>query len=279
MVTVPRILVLAVILGALAGCTTLSDGDPGPRSYGAAASDIVWAEPYPNLTLEIDYVEALEDRGRAPTEHALSVATDTLRDVTAKRSIEIHGPEAFSAGDGGAERVWDFDEINELRQQLLDTATVEEPGQGENYTLHVVYLNGEREDDTVAGYSIGPLVVLFPDVYDVRSFLDPTLPPLGGLSPGAAPQGIENIERSVLVHEIGHSLGLVDNGAPMTNSRLHPDDDCRCHSRHEESVMFPFVRSQGALLEYLEENEHTPYRFDDDDRADLAALRALEDGS
>jgi hypothetical protein len=82
------------------------------------------------------------------------------------------------------------------------------------------------------------------------------------------------LERAVLLHEMGHSLGLVDCGLPMV--RDHVDRGHPCHSSSQRSVMWwqlhenldaAWVMARGA------EATDPVWTFDEDDLADVAAYR------
>ena len=78
---------------------------------------------------------------------------------------------------------------------------------------------------------------------------------------------VEDVENSVLVHEVGHLLGLVNlvYESPVD----HEDPDHPGHSNNDDSVMYWAIESVdvgnfifGSL----------PNDFDNDDRNDLAGL-------
>ena len=77
----------------------------------------------------------------------------------------------------------------------------------------------------------------------------------------------EEIENSVLVHEYGHLLGLVNlvYKSPVD----HEDKDHPGHSNNEESVMYWAVES--ADLSNIITGQ-LPDDFDNDDRNDLAGM-------
>jgi hypothetical protein len=74
------------------------------------------------------------------------------------------------------------------------------------------------------------------------------------------------IEDAVLLHELGHVLGLVD----LARDTKRADKDHPGHSANPGSVMYWAVESSlvGQVL-----NGPPPHDFDRDDLADLAALR------
>jgi hypothetical protein len=84
----------------------------------------------------------------------------------------------------------------------------------------------------------------------------------------------EKAERWLVIHEVGHSLGLLDVGAPMTSARKSERNPV--HSTEEASPMFEVDRTGGSYLDDFSEEKSAPYVFTSNDLADLRALLALE---
>ena len=78
---------------------------------------------------------------------------------------------------------------------------------------------------------------------------------------------VEDVENSVLVHEVGHLLGLVNLVYQSTID--HEDPDHPGHSSNDESVMYWAVESADVSNFIF---GSLPNDFDDDDRSDLAGL-------
>jgi hypothetical protein len=78
--------------------------------------------------------------------------------------------------------------------------------------------------------------------------------------------------RHVLLHELGHALGLVGEGVPML--RDHMDHAHPGHSASPDSVMYYRVPMNTQQVVSGDLSDH----FDSDDLADLAAARAHPDG-
>jgi hypothetical protein len=77
-----------------------------------------------------------------------------------------------------------------------------------------------------------------------------------------------SIEKAVLVHELGHILGLVNNHLPMATP--HEDTGHETHSTNQNSVMFWAVE-QSDIVEFLQGRTEPPNQFDSDDIADMRA--------
>lgn len=154
-----------------------------------------------------------------------------------------------AGGTGGGSRDWT---ASELRAAADAGSTT---GQGGGVAVvRLLFLAGTFEgDDDVLGVAVrGDVAAVFLDRVERA----------GGLLGGS-----DGIEVAVTAHELGHLLGLVD----LHRDTGRDDPEHPGHSRNPESVMYWAVESSvvGQLL-----GADPPRHFDDDDRADLAAIRA-----
>lgn len=249
------LLVSVLVLPATTGCLSSLDGIGEPGVPAPIA--LTRSQPFPDLVVEVDYAGDYE-----PTEEALDTLERELRNVTDKRSITVTSPSSIPAvsEEHGTE------ELLETHRQHLDTTD------NESAVIHVVYVNGEFEDNPAAlglGFSWNRVSPVFLYADRIENLYVSDLPsPLTDALPNPAP---EKVERSVLVHEAGHALGLVNLTTPMLEDR--EDEDNPGHSANEDSVMYYAAATERAVLEHLQDNEHLPYQFDEDDRADLRAIR------
>lgn len=200
------------------------------------ARQILGDGPYTELVVEIDYVAP-----RRPSDFAVSHLLNNLRSVTGKK-VEVL-ISAIPAGDGS----WSAQEIFS-RARLRNTSS--EPPRA---SLWVGYLDGQIEGGGAAGvHFFGTTVsAVFPDTF----------------------QRLELYERTVLLHEVGHALSLVNGG--YTSPRDHADPTARgcgsgrpCHSNNPDSVMHTSAELLSLLL-----RGSPPFEFDADDLADLKDLK------
>lgn len=239
-----RVRFLAISLVSVlltAGCTL----NVGGGSPGSAAEDIVSTKRYDNLLVEIDH-----PAGWAPSEQALSQLRLALGEVTQKKDIEVK----LTASVPAERRAYSWEEVRALEQEHRD-----ERSGGDTAVLYVIYLAGSssQNPDALGAVYAGTSIVMFQG--RIRE-----------ASQGLFAPREENIERAVLVHEFGHAAGLVNLGAPMTKAR--EDKDHPGHSSDKNSVMYWAVENREGLLTLVSGGESIPYRFTEDDKADLRAL-------
>lgn len=245
--------VAVLTLVPLSGCVDVAAllAEPGPSLPQA----LLRRDPYPDLVVEVDAAP-----GQDPCPSTLAALDGALRFVTAKDSILVTEPTRVLAGDGS----YDNEELVRLHRRELDLA----PGGAGRFgadgraVLHVMFLNGGArtpDGDHAAGrmiYDHGVVFVFkdsFRHAYDVRS--------------GERVDAACAVERAVVLHELGHALGLVNRGVPMRSDR--EADDHAGHSTDPRSVMYPTLHlgSDGRLLAPL------PTGFSPADMADLTAYR------
>ena len=132
--------------------------------------------------------------------------------------------------------------------------------------MHVLYLDGNATIPAGGLYVPGtPVIVVFLDTMPQRSLY------LASISNAPWLPGREGFERTMLVHEYGHALGLVGCGLPEIDRR-----GVECHSPNPESVMnADYHVSEDAAAWALEDDAYTVWRFDADDWADIRAGQAL----
>lgn len=235
----------------LTGCSEQPSSTFVPLvSYQTA---FVRAMPYPVLVVDIDYVE-----GYAPHPSALDLMMKALTELTAKRQVILMTPQQIQGLEGTPERIWTEEDF--LAIAAKTSSMVLQPGyygHGETAYLHILYLDGRASDSfgRFAGVHIAGLIGLWPDRYNA-------LPRETG-----APHSIV-IEQHVLLHEVGHSFGLVNCGMAMTT----PRESSRCHSANPDSVM-------SDMNGYFTIHPTRPWDtapatwFDEDDVADIRAFR------
>lgn len=213
--------------------------DRGP--LGSACRDYLRGQ-LPRLTIEV-----LHQRGARPADGALDHLVTSLRPVLDKPDgIAVAGPREVP----GQARTWSLAELRELASQHRRAHST-----GSEATMLVLAVAGEYEDPGVLGLAMSATeIVLFPQqIGDLATSL------LGGSS---------RIERSVLLHEAGHLLCLVNIG--YQSEIDHEDAEHDHHSRHRDSVMFWAVENDAVSQVF---SGPPPDGFHEHDLADLRGLR------
>lgn len=249
-----RALAALLALAVLAGCA----GTAAPADAGAGPSlpDALLGPGTSTILVEVSAVD-----GRWPDLGALDHLRATLADVTGK-AVTVTGPTPIAPRGGPY--------LEEDLRRIHAATTAFGPGGFQDLALgrtrlHVLYLDGRMEGDDGGHRTLGRslvdagVVAIFRDAYAgaYREGAD------GGRTPAA-----HELDRHVLLHEVGHTLGLVGNGIPMV--RDHDADGHPGHSRYPESVMYHHPPMTPRQLV----TGPVSIAFDVDDLADLAAHRA-----
>ena len=207
---------------------------------GECRYEILQDNTYSKLHIEINYVT-----DNSPDSDAIDILKKRIQEVSDKTSITV-SQSAFGSTDNS----YSLEEIvnieNNERERFKSSDT---------FVIHILYLNGEYQDnDKTLGLAYtGSSFVLFKEKIEDASFLL--------ISPA-------DIEKSVIVHEFGHLLGLINNGYKSPHN--HEDSQHPNHSNNEESVMYWAIESQdiGNQLDGEPPNE-----FDADDIDDLRLIK------
>jgi hypothetical protein len=247
---------LAVACLAGSGCLTVAGLSPAPGP--ALHEALLWSSLYPELVVEVGAVP-----GREPDRAALVALGRALVELTGRDegNVSVLEPVAIPA-QGGDYKPSDLPRIHRR------TAAYIEPSQvvvGGTATLHVLFLDGAMRHDErqrmVLGTTIAAdgLIVVFPDAYAAAVRHTPS---------GQTLSARAEMDRHVLLHELGHAFGLVGQRIPMV--RPHADPDHPGHSANPLSILHHQPPMTLAGMVYGE----GPRDFDGDDRADLAAFQA-----
>lgn len=207
--------------------------------------------------MEIDYPS-----GYGPNAEAKQVLVDALRQVSGREASAIEVIEEAEIPVEPSKK-YSVAEIRALEDEHRDRRTA-----GDTAVLYILYLAGGSSDDEGDSRVLG------------LAYRGTSIAIMKGNVKEASRSGLLSVrpeekcvERAVLVHEFGHAAGLVNIGAPMVRS--HEDPEHQGHSANKGSVMYYAVENTVDLLALFTGGcSDIPYQFDNDDVADLTALRA-----
>lgn len=196
----------------------------------------------PKLVIEIDAVQGYE-----PSKAAVDLLATRLKSIASKPG----GIQVVTNVVGGGRPSWTVAHVRQFEQQHRSAKSTPSSA-----VIHVSYVDGESVDGAIGIAYASSSVVLFAE--SLRANALATVP-------------AEDVEKSVLVHEVGHLLALVNIG--YTSPRDHEDDEHRGHSKNIGSVMYYAVDTVGVYSVFRGLNRLPPTDFDADDRADLADIK------
>jgi predicted Zn-dependent protease len=106
--------------------------------------------------------------------------------------------------------------------------------------FQIFFVNGYASDNaSIIGFHISntKIMVIFKDV-------------IKSTATGSAALVPKYVEQATIIHEMGHALGLVNNGVPMQSS--HQDSSHGAHCSNENCVMYYSNEGAGSLKKYIE---------------------------
>ena len=232
-------------------------GEPVPADAGTSANApryelYIRRQPYPRMVIEVDGWG-----GYTPTASVAEKLRQGLLGLLDKESIEVKMDQSFPSL--GAGYTWSNAELLRLAEQ---TGTLAVP-EG-TIKLHVMLVDGHSEMDNANGQILG---LAFPWTHLVlfRQTIDASCNKSSPLNQ------CNKAELGVWAHEVGHQLGLVDNGLAMIQP--HKDADHGAHDSSDKCTMYWAYEGSGGLdaLGLLGDQPHLG--FDDACLADLDAVK------
>lgn len=246
--TVPLVSALFA-LSALSGC--FHDADPG-----SAAHEFLSGARYSKLIVEIDAQQGKE---------LGSPSFQLLQQRIGERLDKPGGVTYERTAVAVSQETWTIRELEQAERTHRDH------DRGLDTTaIYVLVVGGGFEKDSSDGRVLGVAyspssVAIFKDNIQATRPLGPI--PIFSTS---------DVEKAVLIHELGHILGLVNLGLPMVTSHEMTEDprpetpgnEGRGHSNNKDSVMYWAVESDFLNQVF---NGPPPNQFDANDIADMRA--------
>jgi len=234
------LLVFTVLLGP--GCDSGGgSGDSGDAGAAAQAGNSaqIFSDNVADFSVHVVY-----EAGAEPYTGYIGVTNNQVWDITQQsfhalfqnhvgRFVTV--PTALGQMTGIANQNktnWTAPELIELgRKHALSLAD------GQDVRVTVIFLNGIYNDDGgIMGvhFAGSPFAFVFKDVV---------------LSLGGDPVSQRYAEQATVVHELGHAVGLVNNGVPM--NQPHEDPQHPKHAIDSGCVMYWAIESKGNILTLL----------------------------
>ena len=234
-------------------------GEQGSVEEEASPLDYLQASPYGAMVLEVHAAPGLSLRDEARL--AVGETLSELVDKPDGLSWTLDAGLVAEEPDGG----WTGEALTALVEESFAGHTASE--------AHVLVLVlpgvwSENPEQTLALSWGHQHVAVFDEVLEnaCEEFAGKEL-----AGKGLVERACEETERVVLLHELGHVLGLVNNGVAMVED--HEDPDHEAHDLSEDCIMHHAVEGIELFTQLRGSVEETepPLDFGEQCRADLAA--------
>jgi hypothetical protein len=207
--------------------TTACGGGGGGNNGDDSGSTSVFDPSVKTVEFEIDY-----ETGDAPYTGPIVGFGDTFDLSYANLDRVFSGTKTLilprTTGEMQDIGAVDDEEITSADALALADKHRDKVGSADTHTYYLVWVSGHFADDTgvqdsVLGVSFGNtgVIVMFKDV-------------IAGAS--ALPNIDRFVEQSTMIHELGHAIGLVDNGVAMIAP--HKDEPHGAHCTNDHCTMF-----------------------------------------
>lgn len=213
---------------------------------GVNAQDYVSGNVYSDLNVQILYMPAAK-----PTNTALSNLETFLEDFLDKENISLVLTEIKSKGQS----TYSIDDI-----RIIEKESRKVFNSGDAFSASMLFLDGDFSENTSNGSVLGV-------AYNNTSMavFEKTLKDNAG---GLFQPSLSTVETTVMNHEFGHLMGLVNNGAPLTSD--HHDSERGAHCTETDCLMYFAVEGSDFITNLRGGNIPT---LDPQCQKDLNSLR------
>ncbi len=190
------------------------------KAVGASANELLSSGTYKSLKIEIQYMT-----GYAPDASALTHLQNVLNTYLNKPSGITIVTKEITASSSSALSI---DQVRNIEEQNRTVFTG-----GDQLGVYVLYTNGDFTDNNVLGAAFRntSIVIFGKTIHDNSGALGQT--------------SRTKLEGTVLDHEFGHILGLVDIGSPMQTN--HKDAAHGNHCSNTNCLMYYSSDSKDIL--------------------------------
>lgn len=190
------------------------------RSVGASANELLSSAKYKSLKIEVQYMT-----GFAPDASALDQLHGFLSTYLSKPNGITIVTKEISSWSMTTLAIKDVTAIEQKDRSLFSG--------GDSITIYILYTNGDYTDNTVLGiaYRNTSLALFGKTIYDNS----------GGIGQSSRTK----LEATVLEHEVGHLLGLVDQGSSMQTP--HMDANHINHCNNSNCLMYYAAETKDIL--------------------------------
>jgi len=212
-----KFLIVALIFTSCRKSTITYTNNPNAPEYlhnrpvGASANEFLSATKYNSIKIEVQYMT-----GFAPDASALNHLQTVLSSLVNKPSgISITTHEVTAATN----TTYSINDASQFEQHNRASFTT-----GDQIAVYILYTNGYYTDNRVLGsaYWNTSIVMFGKNIHDN--------------SGGLGQVNRTKLEATVLEHEFGHLLGLVDLGSPMQTN--HKDAAHGNHCNNSNCLMY-----------------------------------------
>jgi hypothetical protein len=223
----------------LVACLAACGGEQPASSVDAGAGINVFDPMISQVVLEIDY-----ETGQEPYTGSVVGFGDVFDPTVENLERVFAGSKALTVPRTLAEMsdlgpiaddevtIYDVRDLAAMHRGQRDTATTK--------TYYVVFLSGYFANDQgpqqgVLGVAVEDTIAVFKDVIRTSSVV---------------PNVLRFVEQTVLTHELGHAIGLVDNGVPMLSD--HKDEVNGAHCTNPDCVMYWLNNNGREVTAYVQ---------------------------
>lgn len=216
------------------------------KAPGVNAQDYVSGNVYSSLNVQILYMPSAK-----PTTAALDNLESFLEDFLDKENITLVLSEIKSNGQG----TYSIDDIRRIEKENRKVFN-----SGDAFSASMLFVDGDFSENSDNGSVLGV-------AYNNTSMavFEKTLQDNAG---GLFQPSLSTVETTVMNHEFGHLMGLVNNGAPLTSD--HHDSERGAHCTENDCLMYFAVEGSDFITNLRGGNIPT---LDAQCQSDLNSLR------